>query len=308
MAILFLSHMDDPVAWRKELKARIPDLDMRVWPEFGDANEIDIALVWRPPAGELKRFRNLEAIVALGAGVDQILSDPELPDVPLARIIDPMLTFAMTEYVLLAVLRYHRGFDRCEREQREKRWSFAPPPDAHERCVGVMGLGELGGDAARKLAAHGFQVRGWSRSEKQIDDVVCFHGDEQLEAFLCSTEILICLLPLTHSTRGIVNSRTLKLLPRGAYFINPSRGDLVNELDLIAALNNGQLAGATLDVFSTEPLPAESPLWTHPNVLVTPHIASLPYPHSSAPQVAENVIRAREGQALHNVVDRRVGY
>ncbi|MDH3692904.1 MAG: glyoxylate/hydroxypyruvate reductase A [Gammaproteobacteria bacterium] len=309
MALLFLSKMDDPIAWREELQSRIPDLDFRIWPDTGDEADIDIALAWRPPPGELKRFPNLRAIISLGAGVDHILSDPESPvNVPLARIVDPMLTFAMTEYVLLAVLRHHRRFDCYERDQRDKRWQFEPPPDAHQRTVGVMGLGVLGGDAARVLTAHGFKVRGWSRTPKEIPSVECFFGKDQLKDFLSECEILVCLLPLTQTTQDIVNGEVLNSLPEGSYFINPSRGGLVDERDLLKVLESGNLAGATLDVFQSEPLPQDNPLWTQHNVLVTPHIASLPYPYSSAPQVVENIQRVHNGQSLLNQVDRSVGY
>lgn len=309
MALLFISDMDDPVAWRQELRARIPDLDFRLWPDTGETDDIEIALVWRPPRGALKRFANLRAVISLGAGVDHILSDPELPpEIPVARIVDPMLTFAMTEYVLLAVLRHHRRFDRYERLQRQRHWCFEPPPDAHQRVVGVMGLGVLGGDAARALAAHGFKVRGWSRTAKAIAGVEGFYGNDQLPDFLSQTEILVCLLPLTADTERIVNRDTLHQLPRESYLINPSRGGLVDEQDLVDALRSGQLGGATLDVFQTEPLPPDSPIWDQPGVMVTPHIASLPYPHSSAPQVVENIRRIHNDQNMLNQVDRSAGY
>jgi len=309
MALLFLSHMDDPVAWRAELEPRVPDLDFRVWPDTGPIEDIDIALAWRPPPGELARYPNLRAIIALGAGVDQFMTDPDFPrHLPLARIVDPELTFAMSEYVLLAVLRHHRGFDVCERDQRARQWNFREPPVTARRSVGIMGLGQLGADAARRLADHGFRVRGWSRTPRRLEGIETFHGSDGLDTFLSGSEILVCLLPLTPATRNILDQARLSRLPAGSFVINPSRGDLLVEEDLVTLLDSGHLAGATLDVFRHEPLPADSPLWDRDDVLVTPHIASIPYPHSSAPQVAENIARARRGDPLLNPVDPGIGY
>jgi len=307
MALMFLSADDPPEAWRAALLAVIPDLDFRIWPEVGDPAEIDIALVWQPPPGELARYPNLRAILSLGAGIDGLLAQPGLPDVPIARMVDPSLTRTMTEYVLLAALRHHRQFDRFEREQRAVRWSYAFPPQAADRRVGVMGLGMLGAAAAVSLAAHGFPVAGWSREAKQLG-IDSFAGCDGLAAFLARTDILVCLLPLTRDTAGILNAGTFAGLPRGAYVINVARGAHLVEADLIAALDSGQLAGATLDVLGEEPLPPENPLWRHPKVLITPHVASYASPRTAAEGVAENIRRARTGQPLLHQVDRERGY
>ena len=308
MALMFLSPDDPADAWRAELQARIPDLDVRIWPEVGDPAEIDVALVWRPPPGELTRYPKLRAILSLGAGIDGLIADPGLPDVPIARMVDPSLTRTMTEYVLLAVLRHHREFDRFERAQRAGEWAYAFPPQAADRRVGIMGLGELGAAAARRLVAHGFQVLGWSRRPKALEGVVSYAGRSELHNFLYRTEILVCLLPLTAKTIGILDAATFAELPHGACVINVARGQHLVEEDLIRALDAGRLAGATLDVFREEPLPPGSPLWSHPKVLVTPHVASYSLPATGADGVAENIRRALGGEPLLHQVDRARGY
>jgi glyoxylate/hydroxypyruvate reductase len=308
MALMFLSPDDPPEAWGAALRAVISDLDFRIWPEVGDPAEIDVALVWQPPPGELARYPNLRAILSLGAGIDGLLAQPGLPDVPIARMVDPSLTRTMTEYVLLATLRHHRHFDRFERAQREARWSFALPPQAADRRVGVMGLGVLGSAAAASLVAAGFAVAGWSRVPKALARIDSFAGSDGLTAFLARTDILVCLLPLTRDTAGILNAATFAGLPRGAYVVNVARGAHLVEVDLIAALDSGQLAGATLDVLGQEPLPPDNPLWRHPKVLITPHVASYASPQTAAEGVAENIRRARAGQPLLHQVDRARGY
>ena len=309
MALMFYSNEDPPERWRSALTGLMPDLDFRVWPEVGDPGEIDVALVWKPPRGELRRYPNLRAILLLGAGVDAMMADDSLPDgVPMARMIDPSLTEGMTEFVLIAVLRHHRLLDHYERVQREGRWDYIFPPQASERRVGVMGLGVLGGDAARALAAHGFPVAGWSRTPKAIEGIEGFHGGDGLAAFLARTDILVCLLPLTPATEGILNAETFARLPKGAVVINVARGRHLVDGDLIAALDTGHLAGATLDVFREEPLPPEHPFWRHPKILVTPHVASYTVPEAAAAGVVENIRRARAGAPLLGAVERGRGY
>ncbi len=308
MALLFLSPDDPAEAWRAALVAEMPELEVRIWPELGDPKDIDVALIWRPPSNALAPCVNLKAILSLGAGVDGLLADPSLPAVPLARMVDPSLTRTMAEYVLLAVLRYHREFDRYQRDQAAGRWGFALPAQAAERRVGVMGLGELGRAAAAALASHGFQVAGWSQRPKQLPGVRSFAGPTELPAFLAESEILVCLLPLTAATRGILNAQLFHALPQGARLINVGRGEHLVAVDLLAALDQGQLGGATLDVFQKEPLPPADPLWRHPLVLVTPHVASYCWPATAAPGVIANVRRALAGQPLLHGVERRRGY
>ena len=309
MALLFLSEADPVDEWRDALLQEIPDLDIRIWPDHvGDPDDIDLALVWRPPPGELKKYRNLRAILSLGAGIDSFMKDTTLPDLPLARMIDPSLTQNMADYVLLATLRHHRQFDMFEREQRSSNWAFALPKGTSDRTVGVMGLGVLGKNAGLALKAQGFDVAGWSRSAKTIDGITTFYGHDQLNAFLSQTEILICLLPLTAETRGVLNAGLFSQLPKGAYVINAARGEHLISDDLIQALNSGQLAGATLDVFDREPLPETDPLWRHERILITPHVASYCLPRTAAAGVAENIRLAMAGKRLNHQVDFDKGY
>jgi glyoxylate/hydroxypyruvate reductase len=308
MALLFKSSWDRADWWRAELLKRIPDLDFRVWPEVGDEAAIDYALVWKPKPGDLARYRNLKAVFSLGAGVDHLFADPTLPKVPICRLVDRALTRGMAEHVLTHVLRFHRNLPGYERQQRAFEWKGLPIKLPEERTVGVMGLGELGGAAAATLADFGFGVRGWSRTPKTIDGVESYAGGGALDAFLSKCEILVCLLPLTRATEGILNRNLFAKLPRAACLINAARGGHLLEEDLIPALDTGQLGGAALDVFRVEPLPRGHPYWTHPRILITPHVASVTDPRSSADLVADNIRRIDAGEAPLYAVDPAKGY
>jgi len=310
MTLLFQSKTDDPEIWRRHLRAALPEEDIRVYPDdLGDPAEIDVALVWHPPRGLLASLPNLKAIFSLGAGVDHLASDPELPrDVPVVRMVDPGLTEGMTEYVVLSVLRHHRRFREYAALQAAHRWEELPVPLARSRRVGVMGLGELGADAARTLAALRFDVAGWARSRKDIPGVTCFAGADELGKFLTRSEILVCLLPLTEETRGILNRATLGELPKGACLVNAARGAHLVDEDLLDLLDTGQIAEATLDVFHTEPLPPDHPFWDHPRILVTPHAASVTPPETAAQVIAENVRRLNRGETPGPIVDFGKGY
>jgi glyoxylate/hydroxypyruvate reductase A len=271
------------------------------------------AAVWKPQPGALAAFPNLAAIFNLGAGVDALTADPSLPDVPLVRVADDDLTGRMTEYVVLHVLMHHRHQRYLDARQRERVWAPQAQRAASAVRVGVMGLGVLGADAAHVLARLGFAVAGWSRTRKAIPGIAAFAGDAELPAFLARTDILVCLLPLTPTTRGILNRRTFSLLARdgplgGPVIINAGRGGLQVESDLLAALDDGTLAAATLDVFETEPLPAASLLWSHPKVTISPHNAADTDPDAISVYVAEQIARHERGEPLRNVVDRRLGY
>jgi glyoxylate/hydroxypyruvate reductase A len=245
----------------------------------------------------------------MGAGVDHLMRPPgPPPGIPVARLVDERLTQGMTEWVLLNVLRFHRQDAEYRAQQAARIWDELPAPDTAERRIGILGLGALGGDAARKLLALGFPVMGWSRRPKELPGVEGFHGEDGLVAMLARTDILICLLPLTPDTRGVLNARTLGLLPRGAFLLNAARGGHVVQDDLLAALDQGHIAAAALDVFEPEPLPADHPFWTHPQVVLTPHAASITIPRSAAPQVVENVHRVRAGLPPINQVDFSAGY
>jgi glyoxylate/hydroxypyruvate reductase A len=228
--------------------------------------------------------------------------------VPVARLVDRLLTAAMSEWVLLNVLRFHRQDPDYRAQQAARIWRELPAPATAERRVGILGLGALGADAAAKLAALGFPVLGWSRRPKSLPEISTFSGDDGLAAMLPQTDILVCLLPLTPDTHGLIDQSLLGRLPRGAYLLNPARGGHVVDTDLLRALDSDQLAGAALDVFAPEPLPSEHPFWAHPKVVITPHAASMTIPASVAPQVVENLHRLRSGTPLLNLVDAAAGY
>jgi glyoxylate/hydroxypyruvate reductase A len=280
-----------------------------------DCNPADVhyAAVWKPAPGELATFPHLRVIFNLGAGVDALMADSSLPKVPLVRVAVADLTARMTEYVVLHVLMHHRQEPYLRASQREKRWAPKRQWTANAISVGIMGLGTLGADAAEKLTQLGFQVSGWSRSEKQIDGIQCFHGEGQIDAFLKRTDILVCLLPLTPDTRHILNRGLFAKLnrnsPLGApVVINAGRGGLQNEADILACLDDGTLGGASLDVYETEPLPADSRFWTHPKVVLTPHNAADTDPDAISKYVADQIARFEAGNELENTVDRGRGY
>jgi glyoxylate/hydroxypyruvate reductase A len=284
------------------------------WPNNrGNPADIAYACVWRPPAGLLGTLPNLKMIVNLGAGADHLLADPSLPDVPVVRAAHPDLSMRVTEYAVLHTLRYHRRQPLYDAQQREHVWRGHPQPAASEINVGVMGLGVIGSEAARVLARIGFRVAGWSAREKRIDGIETFHGAAGLDAFLARTEILICLLPLTPETRGILDRRVFAKLKRdgaadGTFLINAGRGGLQIDADILAALDDGTLAGATLDVFPHEPLPKDSPFWSHPKVTVTPHNAGDILPAYLVADVMQQIARLERGEPLLNLVDRKRGY
>lgn len=309
MALLFKSDVDRAEVWQEAIAALMPELEFRDWPERGDPADIEFALVWHPPRGELAKLPNLKAIFSLGAGIDHLASDPDLPPgVPVVRMVDKGLTVGMTEFVTMAVLRHHRQIHDYEIQQRQKVWKQQITPLAWQRKVGILGLGVLGSDAADKLTYLGFDVAGWSRSQKSLPGVTCFSGSDGLRQFLQRSEILVCLLPLTEETKGILNTETLSRLPKGAYLINAGRGDHMVPEDVLAALDSGQLAAATLDVFPEEPLPETSPFWEHPRVLVTPHGASITLPTTAAESIVEGINAVRKGEPLQNVVNFARGY
>jgi glyoxylate/hydroxypyruvate reductase A len=295
--------------WREELLALDPTLDIRLFPETGPVEDIAAAVTWNHPPEDLYRYPNLRLLISMGAGVDHLFRPPgPPPGVAVVRLVDRLLTTAMSEYVMLAVLRHHRQDAGYRALQAAGVWEELPAPDTEATRIGIMGLGNLGADAARKLAALDFRVAGWSRTARALPGIETFAGEKGLLPFLARTDILVCLLPLTPATEGIINARTLAALPRGAYVINAARGGHVVEDDLLAALESGHVAGATLDVFRTEPLPEGHRFWTHPKVILTPHAASITIPRSVAPQVVDNLARLREGRPLANVVDVTVGY
>lgn len=251
-------------------------------------------------------FTRLKAVLNLWAGVEGVVGNPTLK-VPLARMTDEGMSEGMIDYVSAHVLRYHVGLD-AHVVNPELVWDDAPPPLARHRTVGFLGIGALGGACAKALAGLGFNVLGWSRREKDIPGITCFSGEEGLKELLSRSEILVLLMPHTPETENTLNADTLLMLPKGAKIINPGRGPLIDDDALLAALNRGHIGGATLDVFRTEPLPADHPFWTHPQVTVTPHIASTTRPDLASQRVVENIRRHEAGEPMHDVVDRSAGY
>jgi glyoxylate/hydroxypyruvate reductase len=297
------------VTWEKRIRASEPGIDLRVWPEVGTPEEVGFILSWRHPHGEFLRFPNLKCIASMGAGVDNILSDPDLPSgVPITRIVDGSMAQSMSEYVVMSVLNYCRNTRFFMNRETEAKWQPSLPRLAEKETVGILGLGQLGLDAARKLMALGFKVAGWRRSDYPVKGILTYCGPDQFNAFLAQSRILVNLLPQTSATENILNRDTFAQLPRGAYLINVARGRHLVEEDLLEAIESGQLSGACLDVFRTEPLPAKHSFWKHPAIAVTPHIASLTNPDAVIPQIMENYRRILSGQEALNQVDRRRGY
>lgn len=309
MAILFHCPWDNAEQWLAALRAALPDDEFRIWPELGAAAEIDFAMVWQLPHGVLATLPNLLAISSLGAGVDALLADPDLPPgVPITRLIDPLMSDRMAEYVTATVLHYHLGLDVYGQQQAREHWRRHAAVDAPDRTVALLGLGQMGRRCAERLGPLGFNLLGWSRSARTLDGVRCSHGSDALAPVLRAAEIVVLLLPLTDQTTDLMDRAAFAAMPAGSYLINCSRGEIVVGEDLLAALDHGHLAGATLDAFRVEPLPAGDPLWRHPKVRVTPHIASLSAIHTAALILADQVRRARSGAPLRDLVDVGGGY
>lgn len=310
MKLLFLSEFDNADHWREVLQSKLPGLEFIVW-QKGDApqDDIDYALVWKPPVGVLKSYTGLKAILSLGAGVDGILCDLQLPThVPIVRLVDPGLANGMAEYIIYWTLHFHRKFDVYARFAADNSWKPMRQPVTKNRTVGIMGMGEMGRNAANKLSMLGFRVIGWSRSEKAIAGVQSYYGEAGFDAFLNQTEILINLLPLTEATTGLINAASLAALPKDSVLINAGRGGHVVDADLLAALDSGHLRAAVLDVFHTEPLPADHLYWSHPKVTITPHVASLTQTRSAADTITRNILRVERGETPENVIDLEKGY
>jgi len=309
MAILFRSTPAATARWQPLLGRLMPEHEFRFWPDIGDKSQIEYALVWQPDPGLLASLPNLKLIVGLGAGVDHLLRDPLLPKaVPIVRLVDPYMTQAMSEYVALSVLRLHRQDLDYLAQQRARLWEEREQKNAAERPVGILGFGTLGQDAGATLQALGFEVAGWSRGAKAVPGFATFAGAAGLGPFLARSDILVCLLPLTPETEGILNAATFAALPRGAGLVNAGRGGHLVEADLIAALDAGQLSGAVLDVVRQEPLPADHPFWAHPRIILTPHIAAETHPPTAAVIIREAIARFEAGLPLANRVDPARGY
>ena len=312
MAILLATNFDaaELAAWWPALQHALPaERLLRDRSELAAGESIDIALVANPPSGALAGLPALRLVQSLWAGVDKLLADRSVPaDVPLARMVDPAMNEAMAETALWAVLSVQRAFFRYARQQSEPVWRQLPQRRADETRVAVLGLGQMGRTCALRLAGNGYRVSGWSRGETNVAGIDALAGEAALVPALADADVVVNLLPLTDSTRGLFDARTFARMRRGAALINLARGAHVVEADLLDALAGGQLGHAVLDVFTNEPLPATHPFWSHPRITVLPHVAALTDPRSAALIVARNVMALREGRALENLVDRSRGY
>lgn len=310
MTTLMFQSPEDPVdLWVPALQQEMPELDIRVHPDLGDVGDIEYALVYKPPRGLLASLPNVRLIQSIAAGCDHILADPELPaGIPICRMVDDFLRAMMSEWAVYAVLHFHRDFPDYRARQQRSEWKRNWPEYTPETDVGVLGLGAIGTDVALKLAALGFRVHGWSGSAKSIEGVTSYTGSDGLARMLGKSRYVVNVLPLTEQTHGIINGETLAAMPKGSHVINLGRGGHVVDADLLAALESGHIAGAFLDVFNVEPLPADHPYWRHPKVVVTPHVAGELVPRSCAKTVAANIRRHLAGEPLLYVLDRERGY
>jgi glyoxylate/hydroxypyruvate reductase A len=308
MSILYRSDAPRAAAWAKYFAEHAPDLEFRIWPDAGNLREVEYLIAWQVPAGFAAQMPNLKVLFSSGAGIDHVDLSAVPAHVPLVRMVEPGIINGMVEYVSLAVLALHRDFFDYVTQKLARSWNPLEVPPASARTIGVMGMGSLGCAVLERLASYGFRLRGWNRSPRSMQGVETFAGGDQLKPFLAGCDVLICLLPLTPATQGILNREVFAALPTGAALINVGRGPHLVDADLLAALGSGQLSRAILDVTEPEPLPPEHPFWTHPRVFVTPHVASMTQPETAAPILLENIRRHQRGEPLTDVIDRCRGY
>ncbi|MBT5081899.1 MAG: glyoxylate/hydroxypyruvate reductase A [Rhodospirillaceae bacterium] len=314
MTTVLISSQQDPIdLWRESLALEMPELEVRAESEIGDdpadRADIDYALVYWPPHGLIASLPNVKAVLSIAAGCDHILADPQLPpQLPIVRMVDDYLAAMMAEYAVYGVLHFHRDMHTYRQEQLASHWNRGWPLYTPETAVGILGLGAIGGDCAAKLGAMGFQVHGWSRRPKSLAGVTCHHGPAGLLEMAGQCRYLVCVLPLTPQTQGIINKDLINAMPRGGFIVNIARGGHQVDEDLLAALDSGQLGGIFLDVFNAEPLPAEHPYWQHNKVWMTPHIAGELMPRSCAKSVVANIRRIEAGEPVPHLLDKSEGY
>ena len=295
--------------WSQDFARLMPGVETVGWQEGETLADCDYAVLWNPAPGLLPQLARVKAIFLMGAGADAILKFGEaLPDVPIVRLGDAGMAVQMAEYVAYATLRYFRRFDEYEEQARHGLWSPLPAYAKEEFTVGVMGLGKLGLRVAEAMRHFGFPVRGWSRTPKDIPGVACFAGMEALDDFLKGTRVLVSLLPLTPETSNLLDRRRLATLPKGAYLINVARGAQLAEPDLLTLIRSGHIAGATLDVFRNEPLPAPPPFWEEPRITITPHISALTVRSEAVRQIIDKITAIEAGHPVDDVIDRNLGY
>lgn len=307
MNLAIIAPKTDINSWVKQFNSISKDINIFIWPDIPNYDIIDCVCLWKHPKGSLAKFNNLKLIYSMGAGVDHIVYDDSLPkNIPICRISDEKLAFSMTNYIITAVMFYHRRLLKYNVDKKNKVWDNDTHPEIPVK-IGILGYGSLGSDAGDKLKYLGFDVIGYSLNKKQIDTTKIYYGD-QIDEFLNKINILICTVPYTSKTNNLLSSDLFKKLNDDTYLINVSRGKVQNESDIIKYLENGKLSGAFLDVFEEEPLPKSSPLWAHPKVKITPHIASLTYPKESTYQVLDCFERLEKGLPLPQQVSREKMY
>lgn len=293
----------------EEMHRLEPHLQIREWPDVGSPGEVDIAMVWKMPHGELAKFPNLKLIISMAAGVDHVLSDPDRPEgVPIVRVTDPHMARSMGHWFLMNILRLHRETAHFDTLRAEKIWPPEIAFDTDAISVGILGLGYLGTHVAQMLKAVGLRVQGWSRTQKNLDGIQSFSGKVGLDQMLSNTNYLACLLPNTPATEGIMSRNCFNKMPRGSYVLNAGRGSQLVEADLLQALDNGQIKGAALDVFETEPLPRDHPFWTDTRILMTPHHAAEVFLPAAAQTFLKNIYSIRNNQPLTGLVNEELGY
>ncbi|MCA1410103.1 glyoxylate/hydroxypyruvate reductase A [Bradyrhizobium sp. NBAIM20] len=308
MTVLYKANMVRGAEWARFFAERAPDVPFRLWPDIGDPAAVRYLVAWVPPDDIATTFPNLELVFSVGAGVDQFDTTKVPAHIPLVRMLEPGIAETMVEYVTMAVLALHRDLLDFISQQRQQVWREIRITPARRRRVGVVGLGQLGQAVLERLKTFGFPLLGWNRSPREIEGVTCYAGADALPEFLAQADILVCLLPLTDQTRGILDAELFARLPRGAGLVNVGRGPHLVEADLLAALDSGALSGAVLDVTDPEPLPAGHPFWSHPRILLTPHNASMTTPDTAVDFVLDVIARHRRGEELPGLVDRRRGY
>ena len=293
----------------EEMHRLEPRLKIREWPDVGSPGEVDIAMVWKMPHGELAKFPNLKLIISMAAGVDHVLSDPDRPKgVPIVRVTDPHMARSMGHWFLMNILRLHRETAHFDNLRAEKIWPPEIAFDTDAISVGILGLGYLGTHVAQMLKAVGLRVQGWSRTQKNLDGIQSFSGKVGLDQMLSNTNYLACLLPNTPATEGIMSLSCFNKMPKGSYVLNAGRGSQLVEADLLQALDNGQIKGAALDVFETEPLPSDHPFWTDTRILLTPHHAAEVFLPAAAQTFLKNIHSIRNNQSLTGLVNEELGY
>ena len=312
MSILLAStdFWEDMDVWSNGLKETMPEMDVRVYPDEGDVNEVEYAVVWKHPRGILNKYPNLKAILSLGAGVDHIISDPELPEgLPIVRLVDKKLTHEMCLHSLHWVLHFHSDQYLYRIQQQSREWIQQSSVQSEDRTIGIMGLGNIGKAIGDSLINLDFKVVGWgARPKESLGGIEYYCGHEQLADFLSQTDILINVLPLTEDTKNILTKIELAFLPKGSFIINIGRGGIINESDLLTSLDIGHITAVALDVFAQEPLPENNSLWDHPSVYVTPHIAGQSNPGSAAQTIADNIRLIEKGETPYPIYSHSSGY